>query len=92
MKGEHFESRQEFLSKAWKGAPDGYLSPYQQMKACVLYDVLKELGHQIPYGLRGEKPNCQWIADRVQVNGKGAKHPERQSIKDLVEKIKADKD
>ena len=86
------ESRKEFLRKAWKDAADGYLSPYEQMKACVLHDVLKEIGHDIPYGLRDGKPNCQWIADRVVLNGKERKHPERQSIKDLVAKIQADKD
>ena len=32
-----------------KGAPDGYLSPYQQMKACVLYDVLKDRDMMIQY-------------------------------------------
>ena len=86
------ESRQEFLKRAWKDAPDGYLSPYQQMRVCVLYDVLKEIGDKIPYGLRDGKPNCQWIADRVQVSGKGVKHPERQSIRDIVDKITNDTD
>ena len=31
------ESRKEFLRKAWKDAADGYLSPYEQIKACVLH-------------------------------------------------------
>ena len=63
------ENRQEFLRRAWKDAPDGYLSPYQQMRVCVLHEVLKEIGNQIPYGLRDGKPNYQWIADRVVLNG-----------------------
>ena len=63
------ESRQEFLRRAWQDAPDGDLCPYQQMRACVLYEVLQEIGEQIPYGLREGKPNYQWIADRVVLNG-----------------------
>ena len=86
------ESKQDFLRKAWKHAPDGYLSPYEQLKACVLYDVLAVMGHQLPYGLRDGKPNCQWIADRLRVSGKGVKHPTRQSVKDLVDKMRGDPD
>ena len=56
------ETQEGFLCKAWKDAPEGHLSPYQQMKACVLFDVLKEISEQIPHGLRDGKPNCQWIA------------------------------
>ena len=84
------ERHQDFLRRTWKHAPDGYLSPYQQMRACVLHDVLKEIGGQIPYGLRDGLPNYQWIADRVVVNGKDGAHPCRQSIRDLIEKITSD--
>ena len=84
------ENRQEFLRRAWKDAPDGYLSPYQQMRVCVLHEVLKEIGNQIPYGLRDGKPNYQWIADRMVFDGKDGGHPHRQSIRQFLEKIEAD--
>ena len=84
------ENRQEFLRRAWKDAPDGYLSPYQQMRVCVLHEVLKEIGNQIPYGLRDGKPNYQWIADRVIFDGKDGGHPHRHSIWQFLEKIEAD--
>ena len=60
------------------------------MRVCVLHEVLKEIGNQIPYGLRDGKPNYQWIADRVVVNGNDSGHPHRQSIRQLLEKIEAD--
>ena len=72
------------LAELWNSAPDGRLSPLQQMRVLALRDAQKDLGDG--------NVNCAWIAERVTLSGPGRHHPGRDAVRLLLERIDGDSD
>jgi len=73
------------LEKAWKGGPEGFLSPLEQMKAFAFREAFAAAGRTPSAGQGGIYAD---IARHLTKNGGG--HPSRDAVRRLVEKIDED--
>ena len=77
-----FANEQQELCQMWKKArKDGCMAPWQQAKVFGLKEAWKELHGEKTYG------QASWIAERVYVQGHPKKHPSREAVSQLLNKM-----
>ena len=72
------------MAAMWQSAPAGKFSPMEQMRAVALCDSVRDVQG-------GSAVNLPWIADRLTLAGGGNRHPTRQAVRKLLQRVDADK-